>query len=367
MAGDFLSTYHTAQTLLASGQVREAAELCRELLAVDSKSSHGHYLMSQVFMASGHPDKAAAFAKRAVQYAPDVAEFQLQHARALQQLERFPEAERAYRLVLRLNPDYNHLQGDLFNVLIAQQKHHEARVVLDTLLQLKPYDPSLHHMRASLDGYTTSAAPPEFISALFDGAAESFDYHMREDLSYRTPGMIAGLVKQVVGEDTAELSLLDLGCGTGLAAEALQDMSGRRAGVDLSERMLAQAHNKLLYVELYRRDMVEFMLDSKKTYELIVAADVLVYTGNLVPFLSAARQTLAPHGLLVFSVERDDTTDAFRLHVSGRYGHSADYVQTMLYNAGYELIIHQDGDLRSEDGKPVFGTVLVARRAHEIS
>lgn len=361
MSADFLTTYEQAQKLIASGDLRAAADLCRTLLETDPRSSHGHYLMSRIFLQSGHLKRARAFADRAVEYAPQVAEFELQRGKVLQQQGEFAAAEQSFLRVLGLNPDYSHVQGDLFNVLIAQQKYNEALSVLGHLLRMAPSDPSLHHMLASLEGRTTGAAPPEFIAALFDQAAESYDYHMLHDLSYRTPLLLAGAIRAVTGQDTGGRSLLDLGCGTGLAAEALQDMTARRIGVDLSENMLARAHTKLLYAELYRRDMIEFLRDNRKTYDLVTAADALVYTGSLVPLFNMVRGALAPDALFAFSVERDDSTDAFRLHVTGRYGHSAAYVQSMLYNDGYELLVCEDAALRTEDDKPVRGLICVAR------
>jgi predicted TPR repeat methyltransferase len=70
------------------------------------------------------------------------------------------------------------------------------------------------------------------------------------------------------------------------------------------------------------------------------SADTLVYFGALEEALAAARTCLRPGGLLVFTVERWDTSGAdarFIMGPHGRYMHAATYVEAAL--AG-ELFAH---------------------------
>lgn len=362
MPTDFLSTYQKAQQLIKNGQLRDAVGLCRDLLEADRTSPYANFLMSQICLQMGELEKAADFIDLTVEYMPDVAEFQVQRGRVMQRQGFYDGAEMAFLRALEINPELSHLHGELFNVLVEAGKYTEARRVLDTLMAMYPHDPALHHMRASLDGHTTTAAPLEFVAALFNQAAAEYDAHMLENLAYNTPQQLAGALAPLL-EEREDLSLLDLGCGTGLVAEMFQDITARRVGVDIAEQMLAHARAKLLYVELYRRDIVEFLMDCKKQYDLVIAADVLVYSGNLVPFFHAARPVLASSGLLAFSFEKDESTDAYRLNRSGRYGHSRSYVQSMLYNEGYELLAMEEVSLRTEGERPVPGVICVARQA----
>src|SRR5688572_10267181 len=107
MPADFLSTYHEAQKQVESGNLREAADLCKQLLDVDQRSPHGHYLMAQIFLKSGDLNRALAFAERTVKYASDVAEFHALLGHILLQLGKSWAAEQSCRAALALNMDYH--------------------------------------------------------------------------------------------------------------------------------------------------------------------------------------------------------------------------------------------------------------------
>lgn len=59
---------------------------------------------------------------------------------------------------------------------------------------------------------------------------------------------------------TGELSLLDVACGTGLHLQHLAPRFGHVEGLDLNERMLALARDRLPGVPLHHGDMLDFDL-----------------------------------------------------------------------------------------------------------
>ena len=77
------------------------------------------------------------------------------------------------------------------------------------------------------------------------------------------------------------LDILDIGCGTGGAGAWLKDYARSLTGIDLSENMIAVARKKMLYQDLYVQPFNEYLQTSKKTFDLVVASDVLSYVGEL--------------------------------------------------------------------------------------
>ena len=157
------------------------------------------------------------------------------------------------------------------------------------------------------------------------------------------------------------LDVLDAGCGTGLAGPLFRSWARQLDGVDLSPRMLAQARERGLYDRLDLGDLTETLLARPRTYDLILAADVLVYFGDLGPVLTAAREGLRPGGWFAFFVERNSES-GFALRDTGRYVHSLDYLHQEAKAADLEEADVAEAPLRLQSGQPVAGLVMVLRK-----
>jgi predicted TPR repeat methyltransferase len=109
--------------------------------------------------------------------------------------------------------------------------------------------------------------------------------------------------------------------------------------------------------------MTEYLAAQRQAFDVVVAADTLVYFGDLRAFLAAAAGALRPSGLLVFTVEDSmSRIDAgFRLELHGRYSHSDEYVRRALEDVGLSPQV-QRADLRMEAGEPVAGLVCRAAK-----
>src|SRR5690606_29734993 len=117
------------------------------------------------------------------------------------------------------------------------------------------------------------------------------------------PELLWEAVEPLIGDRTGELNVLDLGCGTGLTGAAFRAVAGRLVGVDLSPRMLGYAQQRGVYDELQQCDLVEFLQSTDERFDLIVAADVLIYLGDLVRAFEEIGRVLRPGGHWVASAE----------------------------------------------------------------
>ena len=122
-------------------------------------------------------------------------------------------------------------------------------------------------------------------------------------------------------EASNELDVLDAGCGTGLCGPLLAPYARRLVGVDLSERMLAQARAREVYDELVKGELTDYLRASAGMFDAIVSADTLVYFGPLEEVVEAAERALRPGGHVVFTVE-EQPESGYSLSVNGRYRHA---------------------------------------------
>jgi predicted TPR repeat methyltransferase len=98
-------------------------------------------------------------------------------------------------------------------------------------------------------------------------------------------------------------------------------------------------------------------------YDLLVAADTLIYLGDLQPTFAAAAGALRDGGCLLFSVEKldDDALAAgYQLGWSGRYVHSEAVLRRWLAEASFEVVEITETTLREDGNKPVLGYLVMA-------
>lgn len=214
---------------------------------------------------------------------------------------------------------------------------------------------------AERSGPTPERAPAAYVAALFDEFADHFDAQLRDKLAYRGPELLLEALTRPSDGPLANLDILDLGCGTGLAGETFRHAARRLDGVDLSPKIIAQAEAKKVYDRLDVGDITTHLNACDDCYDLILAADVFVYLGDLAPVLTATRRVLRDDGRLAFTVEAIDEGD-FLLHENRRYAHSRDYLVRTAASAGLAVRYLEESSTRMQAQRPVrsFLCVLAA-------
>ncbi len=197
------------------------------------------------------------------------------------------------------------------------------------------------------------------MASLFDEYAERFDQDLTESLNYRGPELVLDAIARTGGGQG--LAVLDLGCGTGLCAPGLRPLAARLDGVDLSPRMVEKAAERGLYDRLEVGELAMVLAARPGGYDLLAAADVFVYLGDLEPVLAAAHDALTPGGRLVFTTERV-AGEGYDLGPHARYGHSRSYLVARAAAAGFVLELLEETATRWESGLPVPSWLAVMRR-----
>jgi len=215
-------------------------------------------------------------------------------------------------------------------------------------------------------GEITRTMTETYVRRLFDQYAAGYDAAMTERLAYRAPDILHDAVESVMraaGRKPRFGSMLDLGCGTGLAGAAFRPFVDWLVGVDLSPAMAAQAATKGLYDRLATADLESFLAAeaaSAARYHLIVAADVFVYVKDLGPIAAALARVIAPDGIAAFTVETHSGAGA-KLLPTLRYAHGEPYLRGVMDAAGLSIAHFAAAAVRTEKGAPVEGLVVVAQ------
>jgi predicted TPR repeat methyltransferase len=210
-------------------------------------------------------------------------------------------------------------------------------------------------------------APDAYVETLFDQHAAAFEDILVDQLQYCVPLMVRERI------DTLKLGpfkkLLDLGCGTGLTGGALRDICGEMVGLDLSENMVEMAHEKDLYETLYVAEAADFLEDNEDgPFDIVTATDVLPYVGFLEELFFGVADNLEKGGLFFFSSETLPTEMLgerdFMVGPHQRFAHAETYVRKTLTASGFEMVELRDITVRLEDGKPIAGHLVLAKKTN---
>jgi predicted TPR repeat methyltransferase/Tfp pilus assembly protein PilF len=242
-------------------------------------------------------------------------------------------------------------------LLLASYGHVEASLaVARAFARPGAPDPIDDHHMAALTGAARARASGEYVTAYFDRFADTFDDQMAA-LGYKAPERMVALL-DVLGAKTPRG--LDLGCGSGAAVALLRPRCEQLCGVDLSTKMIDRARARELYDELVVADMGEFLANQREAYDLVFAADSLIYVGDLKPVLHAAARALAPGGYFVFSLETTKQAP-YVLQSCGRFAHAPEAVIATAADA-FELSARETTFLRLEANQRIYGELIVLAR-----
>jgi predicted TPR repeat methyltransferase len=343
--------FHRARALAAAARPQLALDCLQPLLEVTNLAAAPAWqLAGQLLQMLGRHDKAEGHYRQALALDPALGRCWLLLGQLLQQQHRQDAASQALKQALEHGED-----AELVHYLLA---------ATNANLEDKGAKEPGSAATAAAPTAIPPASPASYVRSLFDPYAEGFDTHLVQTLRYRGHTAVADAAL----EDPRPhwRSVLDLGCGTGLCGGLVRSRAQRLAGVDLSPTMIEHARRRGTYDSLHADDVVRHLASTAERHDLILAADVFIYIGDLKPVMAGVRRVLQPDGRFVFSVERDEAADAnlgFRLRPSLRYAHSPAALALQAAQAGLAVERVLPIVLREEEGRPIDGAVLVLRPA----
>jgi predicted TPR repeat methyltransferase len=350
-----------ADALTAAGDPRRAVEVLQRALA----SGRGG-LMTRVALGRAHlaaRDTAAALGElRAVSaLAPGIADAALALGQALIAAGHLPAAVAEFERALRLDPKFDPARYALGLAWLEAGEPDRAIEILSTFSNNNAFatdaDEKLALARAMKE---ENRSPSGYVRHLFDQFSSDYDARMLGALDYRGHLILRELADLVLVERSG-LDILDLGCGTGLTGVEFAPLARRLDGIDLSPRMIECARARDIYNELSVADLETALAQKGAFYDLILAADTLVYIGDLAVTFRGANQRLKPGGFLLATFEKKDDP-GYELGPKRRYRHSEHYLRREAERSGLEIMGLLRCTPRTDANEPIEGWAAALQR-----
>ena len=150
-------------------------------------------------------------------------------AKRLKQSNKVQTAYLCGKRAVELKPDDWDAWYDLGEICQCVGRRDEARVAYQKYFDAHPEDAEIEHLLVALrDDTPPPRTSDRAIQQIYKGFAASYEARMLEDLKYQGPERLGEGISSVIGEATG-LTVLDLGCGSGLAGMRLKKL-GRADG-----------------------------------------------------------------------------------------------------------------------------------------
>ncbi|HLH95163.1 MAG TPA: tetratricopeptide repeat protein [Xanthobacteraceae bacterium] len=362
---DFAEAHNNlANALAAQGKTEEAARHYRQAIALRPAYGDAHLNLGRMLSNEGALDSAATHYRRALALGTRPAETHCLIGDLQRRRGQADAAAASYRQAIKHAPDLVEAWLGLGHALRREQKPAEAIAVYRQALAKGADAQIIHYYLAALGAAAAPPATPRrLVSAIFDRYSARYDRHVVERLKYRTPNLLFDLVVRSL--PARDLKVVDLGCGTGLAGALFRPLAGNLVGVDMSASMLELARQRGVYDELFCGELIDFLRSHRARCDLALAADVLVYLGDLGRLFACVHQTLAPGGRFVFSVEAAEGGELgqdFVLQPTLRYAHSAAYLRRQAEKHGFVFEAIEMQALRREEDRDINGHLVILRR-----
>jgi predicted TPR repeat methyltransferase len=366
-----------AEAYQALGEITKALSTYERVVKYAPKDVNAHNDIGLLYMDQQKMKKARFYLEKAVKLKPDHPEVLNNLGKLEQETDHIREAIEYFSKAINAKQDYAIAHLNLGTLYAKLNEKEKAKFHLKEALKIDPNNNEIMQGKfilQMLESNEEMVDPEKFeevkdsfhkhTETLFDDYAHTFENHLEKDLKYRIPNVIREKVNEL-HEGERNLRILDLGCGTGLVGKALEtfvsDEDGKMFGTDLSAKMILQAEKKNIYDKLWAEDC-QLTLErfSDDPLDIITAADVFVYIGNLESIFSKAKESLVFGGSFIFSTETCEECKAYAINTKTmRVRHSKDYILSLANIHGFDILSSESTWGREEGEKRVSMEVYV--------
>lgn len=327
--------------------LRNAVANCHDPVALDLLDANIYLKIGNNFTSLDKSNEAIGAYLNAISIDPNCTDAYF-HLGNLYKLKKdLGKAVAAYRLAISRRPNFAEAYHNLGATFVDLDRLDDAVSAFRCAVYINPEDLSAKYMLNTLTIRTAQRAPDQYIKKLFDQYSNSYETHMVAELKYRIPGLLKKILCPLIKKGHFFQKTLDLGCGTGLTGTEVRSTSKQLIGIDLSPKMISEARKKNLYDKLIVGEITEFLKETDERFDLVVAGDVFIYSGDLKPVFYSVKNRLLPGAHFIFSTENTEE-NGYILNKTGRFSHSKTYIFNLAKMIGFVIKGYKSTKIRKD-------------------
>lgn len=263
------------------------------------------------------------------------------------------DAAMRFRITVKLDPNFAQAWHNLGVCLMQLKDREGATQAFQRVLALDPANDEARYMLATVNPTALRreewpARMPRTMIHRFFGATAPVYARVEAQNGYTGPMVCEQKLLPHLATKTG-LNVIDLGCGVGLAATTWRDKALTLTGVDVVAGMVAEARNMsaggiplfnhVIEGDLYAPQSIAIPAASA---DVALVCNVTQFLGDLNGLMQGLSTWLKPAGLAAITVEPAPPQAAFGVVPgTGRFGHSAAYLQEEAQRHGFELLVQE--------------------------
>ncbi|HXJ02368.1 MAG TPA: tetratricopeptide repeat protein [Micropepsaceae bacterium] len=361
----FEPLYSLGMIAAETGQWEQAQQFFGNAMRLNPGFAEGWCARGLALLQLRRPEQALPCFEQALALKPGFLDAQSSRATALLELKRPADAVAGFDRALAIDPRHAISWNNRGNALAAMGRFDEAIGSYDRALALMPDIPQAKENRdnALFELKRANRCPPGYMRNLFDNFAQHYDETMLGRLGYAAHLHLRTLADRVLPSMGVPWRILDLGSGTGLVGETFKDLAtgGRLDGIDLAPRMIEAARGRGIYDDLILGDIETVLAAPGPRYDLILAADTMIYIGDAQPTFRGVASRLVPGGFFLFAVESKEG-EGWEQTPMHRFRHSESYLRQLAHDTGLDFVDIMPCTLRHEASVPVPGFAVALRK-----
>ncbi len=355
---DVESIINLGAIFVKKGDLLQGVDYFHKALELQPNHHEGHYNLGSTYLSLQRPDEALVHYLRCLQEKPD-ADSYFNVGAIYMYKDRHQDAIDYFNSALGIDPNFVAAHINLATTYLKTENYPKAIEHYKKALELQPDNPEISFILSAISDQQNkpTTAPLSFVKDLFDQYAPYYEKHLVTVLKYQAHILLDQALANLLKEDYRDLAIVDLGCGTGLCGPLLKPHARQLIGIDISPKMVALARSKNIYDEVLEGDGVA-LLRTMHDINLIVAADVFGYIGDLTDVFKAASEALTQPGWFAFTVEQSED-ESFSLSKTTRFTHSKQYIHHLSESNHFRILVENEVELRVQRQIPVNGVLYI--------